>query len=108
MNRLLWYWISLHSFTVHSIARVLALGISWLKAVRCPNCCRDVLQILSMFSPNSFHHLCFNTGDTLVMEVEVTKFNKKFGIIKATGKGFTDGTLAVEVGEMTFALAKPE
>ena len=42
------------------------------------------------------------------MEVEVTKFNKKFGIIKATGKGFTDGTLAVEVGEMTFALAKPE
>jgi hypothetical protein len=42
----------------------------------------------------------------LVMEVEVTKFNKKFGIIKATGKGYTDGTLAVEVGEMTFALAK--
>mmetsp|Transcript_25922 Transcript_25922/g.45704 ORF Transcript_25922/g.45704 Transcript_25922/m.45704 type:complete len:208 (-) Transcript_25922:147-770(-) len=45
-------------------------------------------------------------GDVLVMEVEITKFNKKFGIIKATGKGFTDGSLAVEVGEMTFALAK--
>jgi 3-hydroxyacyl-[acyl-carrier-protein] dehydratase len=45
-------------------------------------------------------------GDMLVMEVEITKFNKKFGIIKATGKGYTDGGLAVEVGEMTFALAK--
>ncbi|KAG7363216.1 3R-hydroxyacyl dehydrase [Nitzschia inconspicua] len=47
-------------------------------------------------------------GDTLVMEVEVLKFNKKFGIIKASGKGYTDGQLAVDVAEMTFALAKPE
>ncbi|KAL3923749.1 MAG: hypothetical protein SGILL_001473 [Bacillariaceae sp.] len=45
-------------------------------------------------------------GDTLVMEVEVLKFNKKFGIIKASGKGYTDGTLAVEVAEMTFAMAR--
>ena len=40
------------------------------------------------------------------MEVEVTKFNKKFGIIKATGKGYTDGDIAVEVGEMTMVLSK--
>lgn len=45
-------------------------------------------------------------GDTLVMEVEVLKFNKRFGICKATGKGYVDGTLAVEVAEMTFAQAK--
>eukprot|EP00428_Durinskia_dybowskii_P012584 CAMPEP_0170215466 /NCGR_PEP_ID=MMETSP0116_2-20130129/7370_1 /TAXON_ID=400756 /ORGANISM="Durinskia baltica, Strain CSIRO CS-38" /LENGTH=186 /DNA_ID=CAMNT_0010466043 /DNA_START=32 /DNA_END=590 /DNA_ORIENTATION=+ len=29
-------------------------------------------------------------GDTLVMEVEVLKFNKKFGICKATGKAYVD------------------
>ena len=40
-------------------------------------------------------------GDVLVMEVEIIKFNKKFGIIKATGKAYVDGTLAVDVGEMT-------
>lgn len=45
-------------------------------------------------------------GDTLVMEVEVLKFNKKFGICKATGKAYVDGVLAVEVQEMTFAQAK--
>lgn len=45
-------------------------------------------------------------GDVLVMEVEVLKFNKKFGICKATGKGFVDGKVAVEVAEMTFAQAK--
>mmetsp|Transcript_61250 Transcript_61250/g.149935 ORF Transcript_61250/g.149935 Transcript_61250/m.149935 type:complete len:213 (+) Transcript_61250:132-770(+) len=45
-------------------------------------------------------------GDVLVMEVEIVKFNKKFGIIKATGKAYVDGTLAVDVGSMTFALAK--
>lgn len=45
-------------------------------------------------------------GDTLVMEVEILKWNKKFGLAKATGKAYVDGTLAVEVGEMTFALAK--
>ena len=42
----------------------------------------------------------------MVMEVEVLKFNKKFGICKATGKAYVDGVLAVEVQEMTFAQAK--
>ena len=45
-------------------------------------------------------------GDMLVMEVEITKFNAKFGIAKATGKSYVNGDLAVEVGEMTFAIAK--
>ena len=45
-------------------------------------------------------------GDLLVMEVEVLKFNKRFGICKATGKGYVDGVVAVEVKEMTFAQAK--
>lgn len=45
-------------------------------------------------------------GDVLVMEVEVLKFNKRFGICKATGKGYVDGKVAVEVGTMTFAQAK--
>mmetsp|Transcript_96 Transcript_96/g.170 ORF Transcript_96/g.170 Transcript_96/m.170 type:complete len:208 (+) Transcript_96:86-709(+) len=47
-------------------------------------------------------------GDLLVMEVEIKKMNLRFGIIKASGKGYTDGDLAVEVGEMTLMLAKPE
>lgn len=47
-------------------------------------------------------------GDSLVMEVEIKKMNLKFGIIKASGKGYTDGDLAVEVGEMTMILLKPE
>eukprot|EP00585_Thalassiosira_rotula_P003407 CAMPEP_0196142160 /NCGR_PEP_ID=MMETSP0910-20130528/11199_1 /TAXON_ID=49265 /ORGANISM="Thalassiosira rotula, Strain GSO102" /LENGTH=206 /DNA_ID=CAMNT_0041403439 /DNA_START=16 /DNA_END=636 /DNA_ORIENTATION=+ len=45
-------------------------------------------------------------GDTLVMEVEITKWRKKFGIATATGKGYVDGQVAVEVKEMKFALAK--
>lgn len=45
-------------------------------------------------------------GDTLVMEVEITKWNSRFGIAKATGKAYVDGALVVEVTEMTFALAK--
>ena len=45
-------------------------------------------------------------GDMLVMEAEVLKFNKKFGIAKATGRAYVDGQLAVEVKEMTFALQK--
>lgn len=45
-------------------------------------------------------------GDLLVMEVEVTKFNKKFGIIKSKGTGYTDGDVAVEVGEMTMVLSR--
>lgn len=47
-------------------------------------------------------------GDSLVMEVEIKKMNLKFGIIKASGKGYTDGDLAVEVGEMTMLLLKPD
>ena len=45
-------------------------------------------------------------GDTLVMEVEITKWNSKFGLAKASGTGYVDGQVAVEVGTMTFALAK--
>jgi 3-hydroxyacyl-[acyl-carrier-protein] dehydratase len=39
-------------------------------------------------------------GDTIVMEVEITKWNAKFGIAKATGRAYVDGGLAVEVKEM--------
>ena len=45
-------------------------------------------------------------GDVLVMEVEITKWASKFGVAKASGKGYVDGKLAVQVKEMTFALAK--
>uniref|UniRef100_A0A7S2UB44 3-hydroxyacyl-[acyl-carrier-protein] dehydratase n=1 Tax=Attheya septentrionalis TaxID=420275 RepID=A0A7S2UB44_9STRA len=45
-------------------------------------------------------------GDTLVMEVEITKWNAKFGIAKATGRAYVDGKVVVELKEMTFALAK--
>ena len=36
-------------------------------------------------------------GDTLVMEVELIKFMKAFGIAKLTGKAYVDGEVAVEV-----------
>jgi 3-hydroxyacyl-[acyl-carrier-protein] dehydratase len=45
-------------------------------------------------------------GDVLVMEVEITKWNAKFGLAKATGRSYVDGVMVVEVKEMTFALAK--
>lgn len=45
-------------------------------------------------------------GDTLVMEVEIKKFNKRFGIATATGRAYVDGEMAVELDEMKFALAK--
>lgn len=45
-------------------------------------------------------------GDQLVMEVEIKQWKAKYGIAKATGRGYVDGNLAVEVGSMTFALAK--
>mmetsp|Transcript_10553 Transcript_10553/g.34851 ORF Transcript_10553/g.34851 Transcript_10553/m.34851 type:complete len:212 (-) Transcript_10553:151-786(-) len=45
-------------------------------------------------------------GDTLVMEVEIKAWKAKFGIAKASGRAYVDGNLAVEVKEMTFALAK--
>eukprot|EP00984_Skeletonema_dohrnii_P010190 scaffold3967_cov126-Skeletonema_dohrnii-CCMP3373.AAC.8 len=45
-------------------------------------------------------------GDSLVMEVEIKKWNKRFGIASATGRAYVDGELAVELDEMKFALAK--
>jgi len=45
-------------------------------------------------------------GDTLVMEVEIKAWKAKFGIAKAAGKAYVDGQLALEIGSMTFALAK--
>eukprot|EP00581_Thalassiosira_minuscula_P015733 CAMPEP_0183713318 /NCGR_PEP_ID=MMETSP0737-20130205/8195_1 /TAXON_ID=385413 /ORGANISM="Thalassiosira miniscula, Strain CCMP1093" /LENGTH=210 /DNA_ID=CAMNT_0025942085 /DNA_START=31 /DNA_END=663 /DNA_ORIENTATION=- len=45
-------------------------------------------------------------GDTLVMEVEIKKWNKRFGIATATGRAYVDGEMAVELDEMKFALAK--
>lgn len=45
-------------------------------------------------------------GDTLVMQVEITKWNKKFGLAKASGRAYVNGQLVVDVESMTFALAK--
>jgi 3-hydroxyacyl-[acyl-carrier-protein] dehydratase len=45
-------------------------------------------------------------GDTLVLEVEMLKWNAKFGVAKAKGRAFVDGTCVVEIDTMTFALAK--
>jgi 3-hydroxyacyl-[acyl-carrier-protein] dehydratase len=45
-------------------------------------------------------------GDTLVMEMELTKFMASFGIAKMTGKAYVDGEVAVEVKEFTFAIQK--
>lgn len=45
-------------------------------------------------------------GDTLVMEVEITTWKARFGIAKAKGRGYVNGELAVDVGGMTFAIAK--
>jgi 3-hydroxyacyl-[acyl-carrier-protein] dehydratase len=45
-------------------------------------------------------------GDTIVMEVQITKWNAKFGLAKASGKAYVDGIVALEVNEMTFAMAK--
>ncbi|KAL7440665.1 hypothetical protein ACHAXH_004884 [Discostella pseudostelligera] len=45
-------------------------------------------------------------GDTLVMEVKIKKWNKRFGIATATGCAYVDGEMVVELDEMKFALAK--
>lgn len=45
-------------------------------------------------------------GDIFVMEVEIIAWRAKFGIAKASGRAYVDGQLAVEVKEMTFAIAK--
>ena len=39
-------------------------------------------------------------GDTLVMEVEIKKWNKRFGIATAEGRAYVDGEIAVELDEM--------
>lgn len=39
-------------------------------------------------------------GDMLVMEVEIKKWNKRFGIATATGRAYVDGEMAVELNEM--------
>uniref|UniRef100_A0A7S2XX69 3-hydroxyacyl-[acyl-carrier-protein] dehydratase n=1 Tax=Fibrocapsa japonica TaxID=94617 RepID=A0A7S2XX69_9STRA len=45
-------------------------------------------------------------GDVLVMEMELKKWNAKFGIAKLTGKAYVEGKIAVDVSEFTFALQK--
>lgn len=44
-------------------------------------------------------------GDTLMMRVEVKKFNKRFGIVKMDAKGYVGTELAVEA-ELTLAMGK--
>eukprot|EP00878_Enallax_costatus_P002172 GHUV01002341.1.p1 GENE.GHUV01002341.1~~GHUV01002341.1.p1 ORF type:complete len:230 (+),score=71.21 GHUV01002341.1:68-757(+) len=44
-------------------------------------------------------------GDTLMMRVEVTKYNKRFGIVKMAAKGYVGTELAVEA-ELTLAMGK--
>jgi 3-hydroxyacyl-[acyl-carrier-protein] dehydratase len=40
-----------------------------------------------------------------MMRVEVTKYNKRFGIVKMDAKGYVGDTLAVEA-ELTLAMGK--
>jgi 3-hydroxyacyl-[acyl-carrier-protein] dehydratase len=44
-------------------------------------------------------------GDTLVMEMELTAFKAKFGLVKMKGKSYVDGQLVVE-GDFQFAMVK--
>ena len=44
-------------------------------------------------------------GDTLMMHVEVTKNNKRFGVVKVAAKGYVGEELAVEA-ELTLAMGK--
>ena len=39
-------------------------------------------------------------GDTLVMEVTIKMWRARKGIVKASGKGYVDGQIAIEVKEM--------
>jgi 3-hydroxyacyl-[acyl-carrier-protein] dehydratase len=39
-------------------------------------------------------------GDTLVMEVKIKKWNKRFGIATATGRAYVDGEMCIELDEM--------
>ncbi len=42
---------------------------------------------------------------TQMMRVEVTKYNKRFGIVKMAAKGYVGADLAVEA-ELTLAMGK--
>ena len=44
-------------------------------------------------------------GDTLVMEMELTAFKPRFGLVKMKGKSYVDGQLVVE-GDFQFAMVK--
>lgn len=44
-------------------------------------------------------------GDTLVMEMELTAFKAKFGLVKMAGKSYVDGNLVVQ-GTFQFAMVK--
>jgi 3-hydroxyacyl-[acyl-carrier-protein] dehydratase len=44
-------------------------------------------------------------GDTLVMEMELTKFNPRFGIVQMKGAAYVDGTKVVD-GDFSFAMVK--
>ena len=46
-------------------------------------------------------------GDTLVMEMELTAFKPRFGLVKMKGKCFVDGQKVVE-GDFQFAMVKGE
>lgn len=45
-------------------------------------------------------------GDTLMMRCDVTKYNKRFGIVKVDAKGYVGEELVVEA-ELTLAMGKP-
>lgn len=46
-------------------------------------------------------------GDTLMMKVEVTKFNKRFGVCKLDGKCFVGEDLVCEA-QLTLVMAKAD
>ncbi|PNW85724.1 hypothetical protein CHLRE_03g208050v5 [Chlamydomonas reinhardtii] len=45
-------------------------------------------------------------GDVLMMRAEVTKYNKRFGIVKVAATGYVGADLVVEA-ELTLAMGKP-
>lgn len=46
-------------------------------------------------------------GDTLMMRVDIVKYNKRFGVVKMSARGFVGGELVVEA-ELTLAMGKAE
>lgn len=49
-------------------------------------------------------HCPVSPGDTLVMRVELTKFNKRFGVAKMDAKGYVGEELVVEA-QLTLVMA---